>query len=132
MFSMKFSRLVACSLIVVAPLTASCGSASTGNTSEPIGKVSLMPATQVIDVRTPQEFAAGHISGATNLDLEGGALAASLASLDKAASYSVYCHSGRRSEMAKKLMTDAGFTNVTDLGGIEVAAKTLALPIVTK
>ena len=128
---MKLSRLVVTSLLVLAPLTSACGgSASSSDTSVPVGKLTLTPATKIIDVRTPDEFAAGHISGAVNLDFEGGALASGLASLDKDAAYSVYCHSGRRSALAKQAMEEAGFSNVTDLGGIEAAAKMLALPIV--
>ena len=128
---MKLSRLVVTSLLVLAPLTSACGgSASSSDTSVPVGKLTLTPATKIIDVRTPDEFAAGHISGAVNLDFEGGALASGLASLDKDAAYSVYCHSGRRSALAKQAMEEAGFSNVTDLGGIEAAAKTLALPII--
>ena len=128
---MKFSRVVAVSLLALTPLTVACGgSASSSDTSVPVGKLTLTPATKIIDVRTPDEFAAGHISGAVNLDFEGGALASGLASLDKDAAYSVYCHSGRRSALAKQAMEEAGFSNVTDLGGIEAAAKTLALPII--
>jgi len=72
----------------------------------------------VIDVRTPAEFAEGHLAGATNLDIEGGAFTAALADLDHDAPYVVYCHSGRRSAMAAQAMIDAGFTDVYDLGGI--------------
>jgi rhodanese-related sulfurtransferase len=55
-----------------------------------------------------------------------------IASLDKEASYSLYCRSGRRSAIAANLMAQAGFTKVTDLGDLESAATTLGLPIVTK
>ncbi len=128
---MKFTRAIASTLLVLVPLTSACGSsASSSDTTEAVGKMTLTPATRIIDVRTPEEFAAGHISGATNLDYEGGALVAGLAGLDKDAAYSVYCHSGRRSALAALAMREAGFSNVTDLGGIEAAAKTLALPIV--
>jgi rhodanese-related sulfurtransferase len=132
MKSMKLSRVLVVSLLVVTPLLSSCGNSSSSDTTEPVGKISLILATKVIDVRSADEFASGHISGATHLDFEAGALEEALPSLDKDAAYSVYCRSGRRSALAVKLMSDAGFTNVTDLGGIEVAAKTLALPIVTK
>lgn len=78
----------------------------------------LGSALTVIDVRTPAEFAEGHLDGATNLDLEGGAFTAALADLDHEAAYVVYCHSGRRSALAAQAMIDAGFTEVYDLGGI--------------
>ena len=94
--------------------------------------MSLSPATKVIDVRDATEFASGHVQGATNLNVENGDLAAAFAGLDKGAAYSVYCRSGRRSAIAADLMAKAGFANVTDLGALEDAAKSLNLPIVTK
>ena len=85
----------------------------------------------IIDVRSPEEFAAGHLEGAINLDYEGGTLEAELGSLDQDAAYMVYCHSGRRSALATTLMTEAGFTDVIDLGGIDAAAISTDLPIIT-
>ena len=85
----------------------------------------------LIDVRSPEEFAAGHLEGAINLDYEGGTLEAELSTLDKNADYIVYCQSGRRSALATTLMKDAGFTEVTDLGGIDAAAISIDLPIIT-
>ena len=127
---MKISRALALSILVITPLVTACGASSSSDTTAPIGKIQLTPAPVVIDVRSPEEFAAGHISGATNLDFEGGVLAEALAGLDREAAYSIYCRSGRRSALAKQAMEEAGFSNVTDLGGIETAAKTLALPVI--
>lgn len=72
----------------------------------------------IIDVRTPEEFAAGHLEGAVNSDIEGGKFSAYIATLDKDATYVVYCHSGRRAALAAQAMADAGFTDVHDIGGI--------------
>ncbi len=72
----------------------------------------------IIDVRTPDEFAAGHLQGAVNSDVEGGAFSAFIATLDKNATYVVYCRSGRRSAIAANAMAQAGFTDVHDIGGI--------------
>lgn len=85
----------------------------------------------IIDVRTPAEFAAGHLEGAINLDYEGGALEVKLGSLNQDAAYIVYCQSGRRSALATTLMKDAGFTSVTDLGSLDAAAVQTDLKIVT-
>lgn len=90
----------------------------------------LVPASKVIDVRTAEEFAEGHVKGARNLDIRSGEFEAALADLDKEASYSVYCRSGSRSATAVEIMRNAGFTKVVDLGAVEEAAKALALPIV--
>ena len=88
------------------------------------------PALTIIDVRTPEEFAAGHIEGAVNIDLEGGGFSAGIEPLDRAAAYIVYCHSGRRSAIAAATMVTAGFTQVYDLGGIQ-AWQAAGLPVVT-
>jgi rhodanese-related sulfurtransferase len=89
-------------------------------------------APGVIDVRTVEEFADGHVTGAVNLDLENGAFLAELADLDKNVGYALYCRSGRRSAIAAELMATAGFTEVHNLGALESAAQTLGLPIVTQ
>ncbi len=84
----------------------------------------------ILDVRTPEEYADGHLDGAQLLDFSGGSLEAALPGLDPNAHYEVYCHSGNRSGRAVALMEQAGFTNVTDLGAMESAAKTTGLEIV--
>lgn len=87
-------------------------------------------ALTIIDVRTPEEFAAGHIEGAININLEGGSFSTEIASLDPSAAYIVYCQSGRRSAIAAETMVAAGFTEIHDMGGIAdwIAA---GLPVVT-
>jgi phage shock protein E len=72
----------------------------------------------IIDVRTADEFAAGHIEGAVNYDIEGGQFSALIEPLDRSKPYMVYCHSGRRSALAADAMVAAGFTQVYDLGGL--------------
>ena len=76
-------------------------------------------ALTVIDVRTPEEFAAGHIAGAVNMDVEGGQFTSMIAGLDHSQAYMVYCHSGRRSAMAAQAMAQDGFTTIYDLGGLQ-------------
>lgn len=86
---------------------------------------------RIIDVRTPEEFADGHVESAVNLNVEDGTLEAALAGLDPSADYVVYCRSGRRSAIAAQLMADRGFTKVTDLGSLEDAAAALGAPVVS-
>ena len=85
---------------------------------------------QVIDVRTADEYAAGHLEGAVNIDVEAGNFDAAIAQLDKDKTYLVYCRSGRRSAIAKENMHTAGFHNVIDAGGLDAAANTTGLAIV--
>lgn len=75
------------------------------------------PATVVIDVRTPSEYAAGHLEGAINIDVEGTTFDAQVAKLPKTDTYEVYCHSGRRSSMAADKLASAGFTHIYNLSG---------------
>lgn len=72
---------------------------------------------QIIDVRTAEEFASGHLARATNINVESGNFEAELASLDKNATYSIYCRSGRRSQIAASKMAEAGFTKIINLNG---------------
>ena len=86
---------------------------------------------KLLDVRTPEEFAAGHIAGAENVDFYAADFADRIDALDQGESYVVYCHTGNRSGKATALMADKGFASVTDVdGGIE-AWTTAGLPTVT-
>jgi phage shock protein E len=99
---------------------AGCGSSGGGGTTVDAAtwiSEASQPGVTVIDVRTPAEFAAGHIDGAVNIDVESPAFAAEIAELDKAQPYSLYCRSGNRSAVAMDQMTEAGFTDVTNLDG---------------
>lgn len=70
-----------------------------------------------IDVRTRQEYAAGHLEGALHLpyDTIGRHIAAEVP--DKDARIHLYCRSGRRSGIAMKTLQDMGYTNVVNEGG---------------
>ena len=84
----------------------------------------------IIDVRTTEEFAAGHLDGAVNYNVEDGTLEQALPSLDQNANYVVYCRSGRRSAVAADLMKDNGFTQIADLGSLDDAAETTGFVII--
>jgi phage shock protein E len=75
------------------------------------------PSTVVLDVRTPEEFASGHLPNARNLDVQSAGFDAGLATLDKKATFAVYCRSGHRSGQALERMKATGFTHVADLNG---------------
>jgi phage shock protein E len=119
-------------LAVTLPLSfalAACGSDDSPSSASET--VAVPAGATIIDVRTPDEFAEGHLDGAVNLKVEDGTLAAALADLDPTANYIVYCRSGRRSALAAEQMAAAGFADVTDLGGIDEAAAATKLPIVS-
>ncbi len=76
----------------------------------------------LLDVRTSEEFAAGHFENATNLPLAK-IQAGQYPNVDKNTTIYVYCRSGNRSAQAKQLLEKAGFAKVEDLGGLEDVEK---------
>lgn len=117
------SILTAIGTLALAATLAACA-------SSPATPVAVSDDTRIIDVRTPAEFAEGHLDGAELLDLSGGEFAAALPSLDPDDEYLVYCRSGNRSAQAVQLMVDAGFSDVTDLGSLGDAAGATGIAIV--
>ena len=77
-------------------------------------------SVQLVDVRTPAEYARGHIEGFRNLPLDG--LRAHLSELDPGKPVYVHCHSGLRSYIACRLLTGAGFTCYNLAGGYRLWA----------
>src|SRR3990170_8831789 len=84
---------------------------------------------EVLDVRTPEEYAEGHIDGATLIDFYEPDFANRIAELDRSAAYVVYCRSGNRSGQAVSLMKEQGFTAVNDLDGGVTAWSAADLPL---
>lgn len=84
----------------------------------------------VIDVRTPEEFAGGHLEAATLVDFYDETFADQIAALDPGGDYLVYCRSGNRSGQAVALMQQLGFEQVYDLDGGVVAYEAAGLPLV--
>jgi rhodanese-related sulfurtransferase len=66
----------------------------------------------ILDVRTPGEFAEGHIDGAVNLDIQSPAFEKGLRALDRSRSYLVYCRTGNRSRRATLTMEALGFRSI--------------------
>lgn len=75
------------------------------------------PGVVIVDVRTPAEYAAGHVKGAVNLDVSAPDFTTRMNTLDKNATYAVYCHSGNRSATATTAMGKADFAHVYNLKG---------------
>lgn len=71
----------------------------------------------ILDVRSPAEFAQGHIPGAVNISHT--KLASRLDELgdSKSVELVVYCESGRRAALATEVLRAAGFTRIRDLSG---------------
>lgn len=84
----------------------------------------------VLDVRTPEEYAEGHLDGSRLIDFLAGDVHAAISELDPTAKYLVYCRSGGRSGQSVELMRQAGFTSATNLGSLEEAAESTGIPVV--
>lgn len=74
---------------------------------------------QLVDVRSADEYAEGHIAYAQNIGVQQADFAdRAKEQLDSSRSVYVYCRSGKRSMMAASILTDAGFKVVNLRGGI--------------
>jgi len=72
----------------------------------------------LLDVRTTDEYRSGHIPGSIQIDvLKTEDFKKQVAALDKHKTYLLYCRSGKRSNTAKVLMKESGFTKLVDLEG---------------
>lgn len=129
------SRGAVIALVALALVVAACGG---GSTSRVIATVSPQdaaerlvenPAPVVLDIRTPEEVAAGHLAGSVNIDFYEADFADRIGELDRDASYVVYCRSGNRSGQAMELFESLGFSDVIEIDGGIVAWSAAGLPV---
>lgn len=117
------ARVLAVFAVLSVLLVTGCSSGSSAISTVDAQKflsTAAQPGITVIDVRTPEEYAAGHLDGAVNMNVEGPDFSAQIATLDTAGTIAVYCRSGRRSAAAADQMSAAGFTSLVNLdGGLE-------------
>ena len=115
-------------LATVALLLAACGGTATTDAglnltsvTEVADIVTSPPEDLVVlDIRTPEEFAAGHLAGAINIDYYASDFESQLSGLDLDVPYVMYCNSGNRSGNTLPLMDSLGFSEVYELdGGIQ-------------
>lgn len=144
----KAHPLVIAAIAVLSPAAVSCGGSSETSADSTETAV-LAPATGltlvgprvasdvidglspvIIDVRTPAEFAEGHIEGARLIDISSPTFAADIEALDRAGVYFVYCRSGNRSSVATSQMMALGFDSVYELDGGVIAWSNEGLELV--
>ena len=75
----------------------------------------MTKGAQIIDVRTPGEYAGGHIKGSKNIPLQ--SLSNNLSKINKNKPVITCCASGMRSASAKSVLQNNGFTEVHNGGG---------------
>jgi phage shock protein E len=119
---MKNNKLsyVKCFFILILMLCATAW--SEGNTTD--NNAAFNPDNVLIDVRSPQEYEAGHITNAKNIPVDKIAEDIKYFVPDKEKTIVLYCRSGRRSAVAEKTLKDMGYKNVIN-GGTYDALKAL-------
>lgn len=110
------ASLVVGSAWATAPAPAQLTDAAAAPAAAPAAAVA---APLWIDVRTPGEYAQGHLEGAINVPLDVIARQIARHAPDKSAPIALYCRSGRRSAMAQDILLELGYTNVTNKGGYD-------------
>ena len=122
----KTLSLAAIALLASLPVAASAHGQHSRKPAQQQSQPRQAPARQEavwIDVRTPEEYAAGHLENAKNIphDQIGQQIAAHVP--NKNTPINLYCRSGRRAEAALTELKKAGYTNVTNHGGYEDLVK---------
>ena len=111
-------------LMLSALLLGGCGAGSSEPGYEQISQTEALEImnTQenyiIVDVRTPEEFLTGHIAGAVNLPNEEIGTEPIPLLPQKDQLILVYCRSGNRSRQASRKLSELGYTNVREFGGI--------------
>ncbi len=125
--------LLACVLVLVA------AAAQANHPSGPVqpreayrllGAGERHPGLVVLDVRTAEEYRAGHLPDAIPMDYYQPDFRARLATLDRDIPYLIYCRTGVRSGRTFQMMEELGFTRVYDLRGGIRAWRQTGLPLV--
>ncbi len=101
------------SLVLSIVVFAACNTQKTE--SQPVVEIALSDSTVIVDVRTPAEFASGHIEKSINIPLD--VIAGETEQLKGYKTIITVCRSGKRSGNAKSILEGAGFTNVLNGGG---------------
>lgn len=124
-------KIILSTTVVLALFTASCGNSQTTTPEAAIAATeaivnvdaktfSELSASQpgiILDVRTPEEWAEGTISGAEKINYHDADFAQQVEKLDKNTPVYVYCRRGGRSSSAADVLKDKGFTKIYNLDG---------------
>jgi len=119
--------------MVVAAGCVTCASAADTNvthiSAEKAQKLMAEKKVVVLDIRTPEEFAAGHIAGATNINFRAANFEKAIAALDRNQTYLLHCASGNRSSQALPKFQKLEFKSLYHLDGGIKAWQKAKLPV---
>jgi len=90
----------------------------------------LNESIQLVDVRTSEEFATGHLANALLMDVNKNDFEHNIVKLDKTKPVYVYCRSGKRSHIAAGIMKKHGFKQVNELKGGIISWQQTGLPVI--
>jgi rhodanese-related sulfurtransferase len=117
---MKFVKNSLILIVMLSVLSISCGTPNQSNhkkiDAEELKEL-IKQDVLLVDVRTPEEFRSGRISGATMIDYNGANFADAVSKLDRDTPVAVYCAVGGRSTRAADLMQEMGFKTVYNYTG---------------
>jgi rhodanese-related sulfurtransferase len=102
----------------ITPENTASSSSTTPNPAQTAVAAAANGTAFLYDVRTPEEFATKHVDNAINFDVEKMKVG-TLPNVPKDSTIYVYCRSGNRSAQATQILRANGFTNVSDLGGLD-------------
>jgi phage shock protein E len=94
---------------------------------------SIQAKEWLIDVRTPNEYTVEHIDSAVNIEYQQIVTGAIRLDIQKQDTIRLYCHSGRRAEMAREALLQEGYNHVENLGSLtqaEAWGQSLGLAII--
>lgn len=87
----------------------------------------LRAGAVVVDVRTPEEYAAGHLPGSVNIPLDIVKSGISHQVANKSGVVLLHCRSGRRSGIAERELRSIGYTNAFNIGSYQQAEKVVSV-----
>ncbi len=109
--------IIAISMLVALLVSWPAFTAESIKASEVAEMIKAGKATLILDVRTADEYASGHVPGAVNISHTELADRMSEITVAKDDEIIVYCRSGHRAGIAEKMLSEAGFTNIRDMEG---------------
>lgn len=113
----KIQFYLALTLFVIATSCTNSQNFKSVEVSEFKSSIEKTNDAQILDVRTPGEFAGGHINNAINIDWNGNDFDSQISQLNKKKTVFVYCLSGGRSKKAASHLKELGFKNIIELNG---------------
>ena len=97
--------------------------------ADQFNKLRVQDDIELLDVRTKEEYDAGHIKNAKNINVQDSSFRSEIDKLDKTKTILVYCRSGKRSTAAVETLKEAGFNKIINLEGGILSWEESALPI---